>query len=121
MVFVGVKMKPAARAALERARGTRPISQFVRDALRSECLRCGVELPLESSQPNDRAGKGGRATHQRGRGLGPDDPYATDTHELTVFADKPANSVPARKPGGSPARRNIVRGHSGGTPPVPPG
>ena len=119
MVFVGVKMKPAARAALERARGTRPISQFVRDALRSECLRCGVELPLESSQPNDRAGKGGRATHRRG--LGPNDPFESDTHELTVFEEKAANFAPVRKPGGSPARRNIVRGHSGGTPPVPPG
>ena len=65
MVFVGVKLKPAARAALERARGERPISQFVRDALRAECLRCGVDLPRESSLPSDRAGKGGVPSHRR--------------------------------------------------------
>jgi len=59
MVFVGLKVKPAIRAAIEEARGGRALSQFVRDALRAECRRCGVDLPEDSALPVGRLGKGG--------------------------------------------------------------
>jgi hypothetical protein len=60
LAFVGVKVEPAVRDAIDRARKGKRISDFVREALKSECAKYGVDLPDAATAPRDRAGVGGR-------------------------------------------------------------